>query len=234
MSLLSRVALFEGVPPDRLEQLERRGTLRDLHKGTQVFAQGDPADALYAIVGGDGQVRIGAIDDRGKALMVEVFLAGDIFGEIGLIDGGMRTAGAVAEGRVQLLQLSASAFTAAQNETPVIGMNLARILARRLRRTYELFQAATFETLEVRLARQLLYLGALGGRRTEFGLRLAGRLRQPDLADLLGATPRSIITILNAWRAHGWVIYDADKALLTLVDEPALRALTEHAARAFV
>ena len=230
MTVLSRIPLFEGVPEPQLDRLVKGAVTRDVSGGTEIFAQSDRADALFVIVGGDGHVRIGAMDERGKALMVEVFRAGDIFGEIGIIDGGVRTAGAVAEGRVQLLQISAAAFLQAWHETPAIGLNLSGILARRLRRTYELFQAATFETHESRLARQLLYLGALAGRRTDQGLRLAGRLRQPDLADLLGATTRTIITILNAWRADGLVIYDAEKALLTLVDEEGLRGLIDHTA----
>ena len=44
----------------------------------------------------------------------------------------------------------------------------------------------------------LLYLAEREGRRTAQGTQLAGRFRQGDLADLLGATTRSIITILNA------------------------------------
>ena len=96
---------------------------------------------------------------------------------------------------------------------------------RRLRRTSILFRDATFESLEVRLARQLLYLGKREGRRTDQGLQLAGRFRQSDLADLLGATTRSIITILNSWRADGLVIYDAARAQLTLCREAELQKL---------
>ena len=62
---------------------------------------------------------------------------------------------------------------------------------------------------------------------TEQGLRLTHRLRQPDLADLLGATTRSIITILNAWRNADLVAYDTDRALLTVKDVPAMRAIVE-------
>jgi CRP-like cAMP-binding protein len=97
------------------------------------------------------------------------------------------------------------------------------MLARRLRWTVTLLQDASFETLEARLARQVLYLAEQSGRRTEHGVR--HRLRQGDLADLLGATTRSIITILNGWRAAGVVIYyDTDRALLTVCDQ-ALRGL---------
>jgi CRP-like cAMP-binding protein len=157
--------------------------------------------------------------------MVEVFHAGDIFGEVGVIDGGMRTASAIAEGKIRLVKIRGSAFLAALATSAPLGDALCRMFARRLRRTFELFQDATFETLEVRLARQVLYLAERGARRTDQGLRLSDRLRQGDLADLLGATTRSIITILNAWRAAGFVLYDTDRAFLTVCDSAALRKI---------
>ena len=193
--------------------------------GARIFAEGDAADAVYAIIGGTGHVRIGALDRSSKGLMIEVFGTGDIFGEIGVIDSSTRSADAIAEGRVRLLRISSRVFLDALHSNAVLGANLCRMLATRLRRTSVLFRDATFESLEVRLARQVLYLAKLEGRRTEQGLQLAGRFRQSDLADLLGATTRSIITILNAWRADGLVIYDAARAQLTLCREEDLQRL---------
>jgi CRP/FNR family transcriptional regulator, cyclic AMP receptor protein len=218
---------FENLPVNALVRLERGASPMEPGNGDEIFPQGSPADAVYAIVGGEGRVRIGAIDRHSKRLMVEVFGVGEIFGEVGVIDTGTRTAAAVADGRVRLLRIGASTFMSVLNETPALGANLARILARRLRRTFLLFQDATFETLEVRLARQLLYLAALQGRRTEEGVVLASRLKQPDLADLLGATTRSIITILNSWRADGIVRYNSERAQLTISNKARLKALTE-------
>ena len=129
--------------------------------------------------------------------MVEIFRAGEIFGEIGVIDGRVRTTTATAAGRLRLMKIRQTVFLAALANYPTVGEALCRMLAQRLRRTYELFQDATFETLKVRLARQIVYLASSEGRRTSQGVRLTHRLRQGDLADLLGATTRSIITILN-------------------------------------
>ena len=230
MNPLSRIGIFENLSPDTIKRLDRGAIMLEPRNGTEIFTQDDPADALYAIIGGEGRVRIGAIDRRSKKLMVEVFGVGDIFGELGVITPGPRSASAVTEGRVRLARISASCFMDVLNDTPALGINLARTLSHRLRRTFALFQDATFETLEVRLARQLLYLGGLHGRRSEDGIVLGGRLKQLDLADLLGATTRSIITILNAWRAADIVQYDTDQARLTIRDEERLRALLESAA----
>jgi CRP/FNR family transcriptional regulator, cyclic AMP receptor protein len=225
MPWLEGIAAFARMDPIHRDRLEKAGTLSEPRDGAEVFSQGDPADAVYAIVGGDGRVRIVAIDRRSKAVLAEVFRAGDIFGEMGVIDGGARSATAVAEGRVRLMRLPGATFLDALSRSAPLGEALSRSLVRRLRRTFELFQDASFETLEVRLARQVLYLAEREGRQTEQGLRLARRLRQGDLADLLGGTTRSIITILNGWRAAGLVLYDTERALLTLRHPQALRAL---------
>jgi CRP/FNR family transcriptional regulator, cyclic AMP receptor protein len=226
MSLHS-IAVFKGLSGEALRQLEQGSVLVEPRDGEAIFSQGDPADAVYAITGGDGHVRIGAIDRHSKALMAEVFRAGEIFGEIGVIDGRARTATATALGRLRLMKIRQTVFLAALANHPTIGEALCRIMAQRWRRTYELFQDATFETLEARLARQIVYLAASEGRPTPQGLRLTHRLRQADLADLLGATTRSIITILNSWRAAGLVVYDTERALLTVTDIAAMRAIVE-------
>ncbi|MEA2730250.1 MAG: family transcriptional regulator, cyclic receptor protein [Acetobacteraceae bacterium] len=225
--LLASIVAFKGMTCEELSQLEQGSVILEPRDGAAIFTQGDAADAVYAIITGDGHVRIGAIDQHSKALMVEVFRVGEIFGEIGVIDGGSRTATAIANGRVQLVKIRHAAFRAALANFPILGDALCRMMAQRLRRTYELFQDAAFEKLEVRLARQVLYLAAREGRVTPQGTRLGHRLRQTDLADLLGATTRSIISILNAWRAAGLVIYDTERALLTVKDLSALRSIIE-------
>jgi CRP/FNR family cyclic AMP-dependent transcriptional regulator len=225
MTALLGVAPFKGIDPAELDRIEATSRTVEPRDGSSIFAEGDVADAVYAVIGGSGHVRIGALDRNSKGLMIEVFGTGDIFGEIGVIDGTTRSAHAVAEGRVRLLRISGRVFMDALNSYPVMGADLCRMFAGRLRRTSILFRDATFESLDARLARQLLYLGRREGRRTEQGLQLAGRFRQGDLADLLGATTRSIITILNSWRADGLVIYDAARAQLTLCREDDLQRL---------
>jgi CRP/FNR family cyclic AMP-dependent transcriptional regulator len=230
MTALLDVEPFTGLDPEVLDRIEARSRTVEPRDGTRIFAEGDLADAVYAVIGGAGHVRIGAIDRNSKGLMIEIFRTGDIFGEIGVIDGSTRSADAIAEGRVRLLRIEGRVFLDAINDNALLGANLSRIFAARLRRTSILFRDATFESLEARLARQVLYLGRREGRRTEQGLQLAGRFRQSDLADLLGATTRSIITILNAWRADGLVIYDAARAQLTLCREEDLQRLVSSEA----
>ncbi len=229
---LAEFAVFAEVPAAALKRLADSATVQQVRDGAQVFTQGDPADAVYAILNGDGRVRVGVPDATSKRLMVEMFRERDIFGEMGVIDGGSRSADATAVGVVHLARIRGAQFLDVLATTPALGTNLVRLLSRRLRRTFALFQDAIFEPLEVRLARQVLYLATVGARRADGKLRIAGRFRQGDLADLLGATTRSIITILNGWRAEGIVEYDSQRGFVTIVDEPRFRAIVEHTAAA--
>jgi CRP-like cAMP-binding protein len=221
---LAQVALFADLPDPAMARLA--GAVDQLRPadGTQLFAAGGEADSLFAVLPCDGAVRVGAGDIRGKRLLVERFTAGDVFGELGALDGTPRSADAVVEGRVRLAKLGSVAFRRMLAVEPLLGVALSRLLAGRLRRTFTLLQDAAFESLESRLARQLLYL-VRDLPPGPGGLRIPGRFRQGDLADLLGTTTRSIITILNAWRAAGVVAYDTDRAILTILDRPRIEAL---------
>jgi CRP-like cAMP-binding protein len=222
---LGQIALLRDLPTPALARLAggtRRVTPAD---GAPLFSQGDPPDAVYAVLEGRGRVRVGAPDNAAKRLMVEVFRAGDVFGEIGVLDGATRSADAVVLGEVKLARIAAATFLEAAQSEPALGLALARLLSMRLRRTFGLLQDATFAPLEVRLARQVLYLLKADSVKTDKGVRLAARFRQGDLADLLGATTRSIISILNAWRASSLVAYDTEKAFLFVLDEAGLAAV---------
>lgn len=169
MSNLARITAFRNLPPEALLRLERGGTTLEPRNGAQLFAQGDVADSVYAVIGGAGFVRVGSADRDSKALMVEMMRDGDIVGEISVLDGGNRTAEAVTQGRVRLMRISAPTFTAVLEDTPSLGVELCRMMAVRLRRTFALYQDATFETVEARLARQVFYLAGVHGHRSEVG-----------------------------------------------------------------
>ena len=222
---LGRIALFRDLPPPALGRLADGARRVAPADGSPLFAQGDPPDAVYAMLEGRGRVRVGAPDNAAKRLMVEVFRAGDVFGEIGVLDGATRSADAVVIGEVKLARISAAAFLETAQTEPALGLALARLLSVRLRRTFGLLQDATFAPLEVRLARLVMYLLKADSVKTDKGVRLAARFRQGDLADLLGATTRSIISILNAWRAANLVSYDTEKAFLFVLDEAGLTAV---------
>jgi CRP/FNR family transcriptional regulator, cyclic AMP receptor protein len=134
MTALLDVKAFKGMDSAELDRIEACSRVLVPRDGARLFAEGDAADAVYAIMNGSGHIRVGAPDTNSKGLMIDIFVPGDIFGEMGVIERSTRTADAVAEGRVQLLRTSSKVFLDALHCNAILGESLCLILARRLRR----------------------------------------------------------------------------------------------------
>ena len=52
LTTLSHLPLFHAIPTEALQELSHVCVLRELHKGEVLFAEGDPADALWVLVQG--------------------------------------------------------------------------------------------------------------------------------------------------------------------------------------
>jgi CRP/FNR family transcriptional regulator, cyclic AMP receptor protein len=221
---LAAAAAFDGVAPTDLAALLGQTRIRDYRNREHIFSRGDPGDQAFLVVG--GFVQIGTLGENGKRVVVEIFKEQELFGEVAVIDGLPRTADATAMGGAKLAVLPAAAFRGLLQASPAFAVNVLRLANTRLRRTYSLFEDASLSDLEHRLAKQVLYLmglGSAGGRR----VRIYARLHQKDLADLLGATPRSIINILKKWRKDGLVDFDGRTAQLTILDTERFNALSD-------
>jgi CRP/FNR family transcriptional regulator, cyclic AMP receptor protein len=216
--------VFREIPPGDLMPILVQSKTRDYDDGDVIFMRGDAGEQAYIVI--DGLVQISSLSESGKRVTVEIFKEQDVFGELAVIDRGTRTADAIALGFAKVAAIPAEAFRDLLYRSPAFSVNLLRLVATRLRRTYTLFEDASLTDLEHRLARQVLYLvklGATGSQR----VRLYSRLHQSDLADLLGATPRSIISILNKWRLESLVNFDGRTAQLTILDLERFRILAE-------
>ena len=77
-----------------LHRIGKLGRDRKLDTGEILFEQEDVSDAFYIIE--EGSIGINILAPSGKKLSLNVMRPPDIFGEIGALDGGVRTATAVA------------------------------------------------------------------------------------------------------------------------------------------
>lgn len=216
---LKRNFLFRGLPEALINRIASIAQRRTLAKGTTVFEQGDAGDALYGVI--SGRVRINASGPDGREVFLNIMEPGDTFGEIAVIDGLPRTAGAVAISESTLFQIRRADFLALLETEAILGKHLLVLFCQRLRWTSDLVEESAFLEGPARLARRLLVLAELHGRQTEAGLELA--IAQSELALFLGISRQFVNQNLQAWRNEGWVslgrgrISIADQAALELV-----------------
>jgi CRP/FNR family cyclic AMP-dependent transcriptional regulator len=105
---LARVSFFDGLTREALALIAQVTTEESHGLGTRIFQYGDPGDKLFIIM--EGKVRIyREVSGMGEEALA-VLGAGEVFGEMALLDEAPRSAGAIAHERCRLLVITKDAF----------------------------------------------------------------------------------------------------------------------------
>lgn len=208
-SSMARNPFFAVLSEARRHQLAANGAPMRLDPGADLFRVGDEAEAMYVILAGEVEVAVPGQDGR------DVFLArigaGSLVGEMGVLDGGPRSADVRASSRAELWRISRRAVMDVLREEPSSGLALLAMMTQRLRMADALVQERALLDLGGRLARLLL---------ESQGAVIA--LSQGEMARLIGASRERVNRKLAAWRSEGWI--DVGAYGVKLLNRQALAA----------
>lgn len=220
---LDTLEIFAGVAPATLDQVRAKAQRRAVAKGEILFNLGDPAEAFYVVV--EGRMRIWTVSATGIEVTLNVLSTGAVFGEIGMLDGSGRTAGASAMTPVQLLAIARRSFFEAMDRDPQLARNAIELLCKRLRWTSARMEDATLRQAPERLARILGHLANDHGRETPKGVEITVKLTQGELAQWTAMSRESLNKLLNRWIDRG--IVSQAKGILTIRDADLLDEIAE-------
>ena len=121
-----------------LDEKDREALAADLDvvsfpAGHILFHYGDPGDSLYVIR--SGEVEVFFKDDTGARIVLETATAGEVFGELSLLDGGPRTASVMATQDLVALRVNRSNLDHFLQRHPAATLDLLTAMGRRLRAT---------------------------------------------------------------------------------------------------
>jgi hypothetical protein len=97
---LRALSTFAGCTDEEIDQVGRRLVMVEAEAGEVLVAEGDPGDYAYIIVSGDATV-------TQSGTRLASMGPGDLFGEMAMVAGGIRTATVRAATAVELLRLDA-------------------------------------------------------------------------------------------------------------------------------
>jgi len=113
-----------------------------LAAGEVLFQRGDPGDAFYILQ--QGEIRIVTTDAAGQAIVLNVLTAGEGFGELALVDGQPRSAGAIAATECHLLCLRREGFLQHLHTSPLLNQWTIQLLSDRARHMTEFVERLGF------------------------------------------------------------------------------------------
>jgi len=202
-ALLARHMLFRDAAPAALDGLVKFATVRHFQPNDEIFAKGDSGSALCGVL--MGRVCIYTASFEGEEAILNILELGEMFGEIALLDGGPRTAGARAMTAVDLLQIHRTHFVPFLHDHPELGVSIMAVLCGRIRMNVDFIEDALFLHLPARLAKRLLSLAEVHGKPDPRGVRIGFKLSQQDLAHMIGATRERVNKELGTWRERGLI-----------------------------
>jgi CRP-like cAMP-binding protein len=221
---LRRFALFESLPEDEIERLERHCLWRHFEAGSQILEHGDRSTEICFVAG--GAVRVWLPTSRRTDIILADIAAGEFFGELAAIDGQSRSANVMALTATTVACLPAAAFHKVLNQHPSLYARLLRRLAGRIRvlnaRVWE------FSRLSVRdrVRAELLRLGRPSAGQPNRAI-ISPPPTHSELAARISAHREAVTRECRTLERNG--LLERRRGALVLCDVAALADLVEQA-----
>ena len=219
--IFERHFLFGKLSANEIDALISYARVERYRAGREIFAKGSPGQSLMAVL--RGSVKISSFSDSGNAIVFRIFNAGEIFGEIAVLDGEERSADATALTDCELLVLNRRDLLPVLEKRADLCMILLRVLCRRLRTTTEQVEDVMFRHLESRVAKALVQLAESTGFHGGSSPSVALHVSQRELGNMAAGSRESVNKHLQTWHRQGLI--DLSKGSIMIRDVEAIKRL---------
>jgi CRP/FNR family transcriptional regulator, cyclic AMP receptor protein len=189
-----------------LATVEAGRTIAKYHRNQSVFAQGDPADAVFFVE--EGKVKVTVLSGQGKEAVIAIHGDGDFFGEGCLTGQPRRLATVTAMTKSVIMRIEKAAIVRVLHDEPKFSeLFMSYLLTRNARVEADLVDQL-FNSSEKRLARLLLLMANFGKEGKPE--TVIAKISQETLAEMVGTTRSRVNVFLNKFRKHGFIEYNGD------------------------
>jgi CRP/FNR family transcriptional regulator, cyclic AMP receptor protein len=182
-------------------------TVLHYQKKQLIYAQGDPADAVFYVQ--KGRVKLTVVSPTGKSAVVAMVGPGEFFAEGCLAGQPLRTASAAAMTEATLIRIERRAMIGVlQGPSALTELFISHLLSRTARMEDDLVDQL-FNSSEKRLARVLLLLAHFGKEgKSE---PVLPNISQQTLAEMIGSTRPRVNGFMNKFRKLGFIEYNDEQ-----------------------
>ncbi|MGA1034129.1 MAG: Crp/Fnr family transcriptional regulator [Ilumatobacteraceae bacterium] len=197
IDVLARTDLFADADSAALSVVLSSSRRLEMVRGDVLFNEGDAPDSLHVVLSGRIAIVMSAESDSRESV-VALMDAGDLFGELGLLDEGPRSATARALEPTVVLEVPYDAVRTLFDDEPRLVWNAARMLANRLRVMDEVLADSVFLDVTGRTAKRIIEMSE---GRDEFTLPVT----QEELAGMVGASRERVNKAIASFVRLGWI-----------------------------
>ena len=213
---LAKMHYFTGLSPSELEEV--KGYIayeKRIDKGQVFMIEGDESEYMYLII--SGAVKVFKRSVNGKEQILNIASTGESLNDVSTFDGGGCAMDMLAMTPVRLYAITKEDIKALFKKFPRVALNVAGVLAAKVRRDSSLVEVLSFDQVTSRLARLILKQVTTSG-----GERLP-HFTQQDLAAMVGTSRVVVNRSLKAMEDKGAIRLERRRIVIT--DEQVLKAM---------
>jgi CRP/FNR family cyclic AMP-dependent transcriptional regulator len=204
LDTLAKLSLFNGLTSEQLAKV--RGLLQCKRSPTraEIITVEHPGEIVYIIL--EGTVKIYVMRPDGTEVILAILGAGEIVGEMSLVDSFERSASVITLEPCTFLLMGRATFWTSLKEMPTMASNLINILSRRVRLSNARAESLAALDIYGRVAAQLLAFAKEYGEVAPNGdVLIPLRLTQSDLASIIGASRVRVNQALSFYKKRNYL-----------------------------
>lgn len=167
VTMIGEVPIFELMDEVERTALARLMDSRNFKQGETIFEVGDAGAEVYIVRTGRVEIYVETAD--GERVVLGENERGDVIGELSFLDGGPRTATAIAVEDAQMLSLHRERLLEFIDEHPHAALDLLTVVGRRLRTTHELLRTQVSRNVNLEEQERLTFAQRVADRVATFG-----------------------------------------------------------------
>jgi CRP/FNR family transcriptional regulator, cyclic AMP receptor protein len=207
-----------------LEWLRSRGTRRPVRAGEVLFLEGEHTDDVLLLE--SGLVKVYVTAPGGAELILGLYGAGELLGEMSAVGWGDRSASATGHTPGTAIQLRGRQFRAFLQQHPAALVHVLGVVQQRLRRADQERLSYLADDVAGRVARRLLSWAKVHGQARANGAVAVLDMSRKELAQSIAASEKHVDAVLTAMRCAGLIT--TGRRLFVLVDPERLHHWAEH------
>lgn len=209
------MSYFTGLTSDELEEVTKYIThIKTIEKGQVLLLEGDHSEYMYFII--SGAVKVYKRSENGKEQILNIATTGETLNDVSTFDGGECAMDMLAMTPVRLYAIKKEDMKILFEKCPRVALNVAGVLAAKVRRDSSLVEVLSFDLVISRLARLIL-------KQSEAEGGLLPLFTQQDLAAMVGTSRVVVNRSLRAMEEKGAIRLERRRIVIT--DEQVLRDL---------
>jgi len=199
ITALRTLPMFETLSNERLTKIASFASMRHVPRHAVVLQAGDRTDNIYLILNGELKVQIS--DEDGREVILSMLAAGEMFGEMGVIDDHPRSATVISTEPCDLVVIAKEDFKNCLAENFEVSLYIIFSLVKRLREADRKIESLALVDVYGRVARLLLEMAEIqNGRKV-----VTRRITRQDIAKTIGASREMVSRVMRDLQLRGLI-----------------------------